>query len=141
LWYNNITKLEKTTRINIMALTDLKTLEQIANTIDPCEYEYGYIGLRVVNDKCDGYDLSAGDTAPNSYTWDDGEWTDYELDGACCINLDYFSKSSPWPMAYIGRRVWLVAGDYAQYGVDDGELIIKNAKILAVYDVDNLVLS
>jgi len=125
-----------------MALTDLKTLAQIAKTIDADNYDFEFLGLRVVDEECDGFDLQVGDTAPNSYCWDDGEWTDEELDGACCISLKKVENAALWSrMAYSGRRVWLIGSDYAQGGVDAGELIMSDAEILAVFDVDNMVLS
>jgi hypothetical protein len=132
----------KTLRRKTMALTDLNTLAQIAKTIDADDFDCEFVGLRVVSEDCDGYELNVGDDAPNSYVWDDGEWTDEELDGTCCISLKYLAKLAPWArMAYSGRKVWLIGSDYAEGGVDGGELIIKDAKILAVYDVDNMVLS
>lgn len=118
-------------------LTSLYDLKKISEEINLEDFEkYSFLGLRVVNEDCDGFDLLPGSDCPTCYVWDDGEWTDEELDGTCCISTKYLQgRESFWPGGYSGRRVWLVGGNYATDGADDGELIVFEAQLLQVFDI------
>lgn len=120
-----------------MALT-----EDIRNIINGEEYEF--YGIRV--DSCNKYNV--GDVCENSHQWwqDDPEdgseynednhlWDGGELDGTCCLKVsadDIESVIKTAERSYFGNNVTLIAGDYAEGGNDNGELIISNAKVLYV---------
>ncbi len=80
-----------------------------------------------------------GDTLPNSFNWVDGEcFEDEELDGACGLKisseeelenaLEAFRAMYVWD----GRVIYVIGGDWASWGQDAGEIIIRNAKVLKV---------
>jgi hypothetical protein len=83
--------------------------------------------------------FAAGETMPNSCVWVDGEcMEDEELPGACGIrvtseaeieaNLEAFRRMYGWD----DRIVYVIGGQSAQAGSDDGEIIIGRAKVLRV---------
>ena len=95
--------------------------------------KWTWYGVRCCDDL-----LSVGDTVPNSRVWDDGEPTDEMLDGASCIKVahdgigpELFDMVS----SYVGEHVYLIAGHYASYGEDDGEIIIRDAVVVDVIEV------
>ena len=115
-------------------------VQEIEKIIKSGEYEF--YGIRV--DSENRYNI--GDTCKNSHNWfqDDPEdgseynsqiglWDCGELDGTCCIkvtedNIEYALNRAE---AYFGDLITLIAGDYAEGGSDIGEIIIKDAVVLA----------
>ena len=96
--------------------------------------EYPHIALRAF---APGFEV--GNIMPNSCVWVDGEcMEDEELPGACGIqvsseseiqeNLEDFRRMYGWG----DRIVYVIGGQYAQIGSDDGEIIIGRAKVLRV---------
>ena len=96
--------------------------------------EYPHIALRAF---APGF--AVGDIMPNSCVWMDGEcMEDEELPGACGIrvlseveiaaNLEAFRRMYGWD----DRVVYVIGGQFAQMGSDDGEIIISRAKVLRV---------
>lgn len=102
------------------------------------------IGLRVMTN---GETVSVGDYLNNSFTWDDGITTDEQLEGTCALDLEfdgwevsedrlnemlalsefYQSGDSKW-------QVVIVGGDESYEGNDDSEVVIYDAKCIAVLD-------
>ncbi len=117
------------------------TIEKLKEIIDMEEYEF--YGVRV--DETIKYNI--GDICYNSHQWwqDDPEdgseyneeqhcWDGGELDGTCCLqvteeNLEDVIKKSEM---YFGENVTLIAGNYAEGGNDIGEIIISDAKVIAI---------
>lgn len=117
-------------------------LEKLRDIIADEDYEF--YGIRV--DSCNKYNV--GDTCENSHQWwqDDPEdgseyneinhlWDGGELDGTCCLevcaeNIESIIKTAE--KNYFGNNVTLIAGDYAERGNDNGEIIISNATVLYV---------
>ena len=98
-------------------------------------------GLRVMTNHGNGTDVpKVGDVLPNSYRWDDGESTGEELDGTSSIHV-YKRSITPDVLARIrayaanGKHLVLVGGSDARAGEDQGEAVIPQAKVLAVYRV------
>jgi len=87
---------------------------------------------------------SVGDTMDKSWVWVDGNLTNETLGGTSSIGIDiseklksnlieamkvlknnYYSKSN---------EIYLIGGDFGEWGADPGEFIIKNAKVLRIFD-------
>lgn len=95
-----------------------KAIETIKNN----DYDYTYVAIRICPDM-----VEAGQTLENSFVWVDGEITDEEIDGTCGIDIE--SKAGG---GYFGACMAIIGGYDAEYGEDDGEIIIKNAEVIAV---------
>ena len=66
-----------------------------------------------------------------------GCWEDGELDGTCSIGITRCDENSiaaalELVSAYIGENVYLIAGDDAEGGNDIGEIIIRDARCVAI---------
>jgi hypothetical protein len=108
--------------------------------------EYGYYGIR--SDEVIEYNV--GDICYASHQWwqDDPEdntieynetmqcWDGGELSGTCALRVTEdsdiqkiidFSRRH-----YGGKHITLIAGDRSEYGYDDGEIIIRDAKVLCI---------
>lgn len=62
-----------------------------------------------------------------------------ELDGTCAIGFDpendgSIQKALGLVKSYCGSYIHIIGGNYAEYGNDRGEIIIRNAEVLAVYE-------
>jgi hypothetical protein len=119
----------------------IQTSEQSIKSIISDE-SYEKYGLRVIteNPKGDTEILKIGDTPPNSYTWDDGESTDVELEGTSSIeiNPDNIPAALQHIGPYSGDKVVLLGADSYSYGDDDNELILSDAKVLGTFHKDAL---
>lgn len=130
------------------------TVEDIKKAISNTEFEF--YGLRVD----DGIRYNVGDTANNSrqlyqdpdfdedgeliYPYiEDGIYKGFydagELDGTCTIGFETeddasIEKAIAQVKMYFGDNAHLLGGDYAEEGNDRGELIIRDAEVLGVYD-------
>lgn len=116
--------------------------------------DYEYFGIRV-----DDFAYNVGDTAENShqlyqdpdfdedgnliYEKGDGIYSDFydagELDGTCTIEFnpqdaESIQNALDLVRSYYGNTIHILAGNSASYGNDEGELIIRNAKVLATYE-------
>jgi len=116
-----------------MLVSNNKIME-IMSTIDPADYDYDYIGIRIMDRSYSGYDLAVGDTLPHSYRWDDGEQTDEVLNGTCAIKVGARLKSCDHE-GYAGNRVMIIAGNCMEWGEDAGEIIIQDAEIIDIIDI------
>lgn len=117
-------------------------LNKIKNIMN--DEEYDFYGIRV--DSCNKYNV--GDICENSHQWwqDDPEdgseyneenhlWDGGELNGTCCLGVTSDNIKEIINTAkkrYLGNNITLIAGDYAEGGNDNGELIIENAKVVFV---------
>lgn len=88
----------------------------------------GSTGLGVRRDD-DAY--AVGDILPPSRLWDDGEPTEEVLDGTSAID----PRKAPLLSQYLGRYLYLLAGDYHTYGQDEGEVILRPAKVIDMWDL------
>lgn len=120
--------------------------EEITRILEKEEYEV--YGLRV-----DDRIYNVGDIcSPSHQLWQDeveglpydeelGFWVGEELNGTCSIGIDTqygvdsdgINKALALIEYYEGEHVYLIAGDYCEGGNDEGEYIIGEAKVLAVY--------
>lgn len=117
------------------------TKEEIKDIIEAGEYDV--YGLRID----EGMIYKVGDTTENSHQWwqddpeDDSEynedlglWDGGELNGTCAIEVTEDNIESALEMIkqYFGEHITLIAGYGYEYGNDNGEVIIEDAKVLAV---------
>jgi hypothetical protein len=121
-------------------------MTEIAKIIEQGQYEV--YGIRV--DETIKY--SVGDICNNSHQWWQDEpfdgcdfkydedmqcWDGGELDGTCALQVtaddleDVLAKSE----MYFGENVTLIAGNCYEEGNDIGEVIIENAKVLAIINL------
>lgn len=115
---------------------------------------YNYYGLRV-----DDFKYNVGDTAHNSHQLfqdpefnEEGEliyekgvdiYSDFydagELDGTCTVgfapdDIESIQKTLTAIQNYYGNTVHILAGNSAEYGIDEDELIIQDACVLGVFE-------
>lgn len=110
--------------------------------------EHAYYGLRCMT--VEDEDIPApevGAYLDESFHWDDGERTEETVGGTCgielCPNWDgegyrvstaNIHYAASLLSAYFGRWIVLMAGDSSSMGDDQGETIIRDAVVLAVFD-------
>ena len=100
----------------------VERVKGIANGLD-----YDYIGFRVQE-----VPFSLGGMNHRSHVWDDGNDTGEELDGVCALDVrSMFFRPSRYG-EYIGDYAAIVAGNYAEYGVDAGEIVISDPVVVEV---------
>lgn len=124
------------------------TAQEIKQMVQESKYEY--IGLRA-----DDYEYEIGDICNNSHQLfqdpdfdEDGEllypavedpespyygfYDAGELDGTCAIriNVEQAEKALEEIKSYYGKHIYLIAGNVAEYGNDEDEIIIRDAKVL-----------
>ena len=117
-------------------------LETILETIKSlvAEEKFDFYGLRAVHSPSGQADrVSVGEVLPCSYRWYDGEPTEEELDGTCALrvnegtelaHLDEFMRE----YGVLGQQVALIAGYQGTWGEDMGEVVIRDAVVLAVWE-------
>lgn len=111
------------------------------------EGEYEVYGLRVMTIVADEDEArgapAVGSILANSRVWDDGEMTEEELDGTCAYHMprdaeevheienaiERFQREG-----YYGKYVVLIGGFYYEGGEDYNEVVIRDAKVLAVWN-------
>lgn len=119
----------------------------ILNTILKGEYEfYGLRALTIVDDAdVDRAAPELGSVLAPSRVWDDNEMTDEVLPGTCAYllpcdlddvddverHIKHFEGEG-----YYGKHTVLVGGFHGQRGEDMGEIIIRDAKVLAVWSAE-----
>lgn len=92
--------------------------------------EYEYYGVRWV-DEADK--VAVGDIAPVSRVWVDGEPTDDVFDGACAVHVRQSGDLAAilaGGVVYMGRPILLGSMEMT-YGDDNGEIIMRDARVLA----------
>lgn len=102
------------------------TTEQIAELI--AEDAYEFYGLRIT-----GEALPVGEIAPESRVWIDGEITDELLDGTSAVKVTASSIDRAMRMLsiYPGAHLSLLGSFAMTYGEDDGEIVMREAVVLA----------
>lgn len=128
------------------------TTQEIKKIIEESEYEY--IGIRA-----DDYEYEIGDICNNSHQlFQDPDFDEYgeliypavedtespyygfydagELDGTCAIriNAEQIEKALEEIKSYYGKHIYIIAGDSAEYGNDEDEIVICDAKVLGVVE-------
>lgn len=86
------------------------------------DWEYAYVGVRVQEPE-----FVLGPVNHRSHVWVDGEETAAELPGLCACKLDRLGIND-----YFGDHIAIVCGNEAEYGEDDGEIIIRDAEVVAI---------
>ena len=92
------------------------------------------LALRVDNDM--QYEI--GDVCATSRRWDDNEPTDDMLDGTSGIEVDARSIKdvlADIDNTYVGDQIVLIRGWHYVRGEDEGEVVIKGAEVVAVWDI------
>jgi hypothetical protein len=115
----------------------MTTATEILEAIKELSIENEVLGLRANNDYF-GCDLvTVGSELPCSHCWDDGEPTDYELEGTCAMAVGEDTN-----LAEVTRflreygslgQLMLITGSSDTNGEDLGECIIRNAKVVATF--------
>lgn len=84
---------------------------------------YEYIGLRVQEST---HGLSVGDEITHeSNVWDDGEMLEETVGGICAVSAKLAAQYTLRFGSYPGSVVIVVGANSAEYGNDDGEIIMK----------------
>lgn len=92
--------------------------------------EFEVYALRVI----DGPAPAIGATPDASRIWIDGTPTDDYLDGVSAVNINgSIDRALRIAADYYGSTVLLVAGFSYSYGEDDGEVVIRDARVLATW--------
>lgn len=99
----------------------INTIKKIAEEMD-LSWDYEFVGVRVQEQE-----FELGTIEHLSHVWDNGDDTGVELDGICVCSLDRLSANN-----YFGNHVAIICGNEAEYGEDDGELIIRDAEVVKV---------
>lgn len=123
-------------------MTTTPTIEAVKSMI-----EYGYsIGADRFGIRAIYADEAAeiGAYCNDSFVWDDGEQTEVKLDGTCAMelktgwNIEVTEELVAATIAKVSRfassgRFALIGGPGGEYGAEDGEVVIKNARVLGVW--------
>ena len=99
----------------------IKNIKKVAEEMD-LSWDYEFVGVRVQDQ-----DFELGTIEHLSHVWDNGDDTGVELDGICVCSLDRLGVNN-----YFGDHVAIICGNEAEYGEDDGELIIRDAEVVKV---------
>lgn len=95
---------------------------------------YDYLGIRSQNHP---FELGPIDHASN--VWEDGENTGEELDGICATDWEHpaiacHSNEIDCRLGcYLGEHVAILGSNSADFGEDEGELIMQDAQVLYVF--------
>ena len=93
-------------------------------------------GIRIVDKNYDEYNSSIGDVLEISHVWEDGEYTEEELDGVSAIDIDAQLPDVSY-QGYFGDKIFVLHGKKEGYGEDNGEIIISNAEIIGIININN----
>jgi hypothetical protein len=99
----------------------INTIKNIAEEMD-LSWDYEFVGVRVQEQE-----FELGTIEHLSHLWDNGDDTSVEFDGICVCSLDRLGANN-----YFGNHVAIICGNEAEYGEDDGELIIRDAEVVKV---------
>ena len=75
--------------------------------------------------------VQVGQVLDVSMRWDDGECTDEALKGTCAIQCKL--GNAKHIEGYYGGFVCLLQGDLVEYGEDESEVVLRNARVLATW--------
>lgn len=99
----------------------IKNIKKVAEEMD-LSWDYEFVGVRVQEQE-----FELGTIEHLSHVWDNGDDTGVELDGICVCSLNRLGVNN-----YFGDHVAIICGNEAEYGEDDGELIIRDAEVVKV---------
>lgn len=99
----------------------IKNIKKVAEEMG-LSWDYEFVGVRVQEQE-----FELGTIEHLSHVWDNGDDTGVELDGICVCSLDRLGVNN-----YFGDHVAIICGNEAEYGEDDGELIIRDAEVVKV---------
>lgn len=99
----------------------IKNIKKVAEEMG-LSWDYEFVGVRVQEQ-----DFELGTIEHLSHVWDNGDDTGVELDGICVCSLNRLGVNN-----YFGDHVAIICGNEAEYGEDDGELIIRDAEVVKV---------
>ena len=99
----------------------IKNIKKVAEEMG-LSWDYEFVGVRVQEQ-----DFELGTIEHLSHVWDNGDDTGVELDGICVCSLDRLGVNN-----YFGDHIAIICGNEAEYGEDDGELIIRDAEVVKV---------
>lgn len=99
----------------------IKNIKKVSEEMG-LSWDYEFVGVRVQEQ-----DFELGTIEHLSHVWDNGDDTGVELDGICVCSLDRLGVNN-----YFGDHVAIICGNEAEYGEDDGELIIRDAEVVKV---------
>lgn len=103
---------------------DASLMNKINAAVEEYDWDYEYIGVRVQDEP-----FEAGEIDHASHVWVNGEETEEELNGICAKNArNYFDDGT----VYFGDHVAIICGNRAEFGEDDGELIISDPVVVEV---------
>lgn len=105
----------------MMSAEMIENIKKIAEEMD-LSWDYEFVGVRVQEQE-----FELGTIEHLSHVWDNGDDTGVELDGICVCSLDRLGSNN-----YFGDHVAIICGNEAEYGEDDGELIIRDAEVVKV---------
>ena len=90
-------------------------------------YDYDYIAVRT---QYEPFEL--GPIDHRSRVWVNDCETDEELNGICATDIKSKAVYMHCSGIYSGTHIAIIGGNCAEYGQDDGELIIKDAVALEI---------
>ena len=99
----------------------IKNIKKVAEEMG-LSWDYEFVGVRVQEQ-----DFELGTIEHLSHVWANGDDTGVELDGICVCSIDRLGVNN-----YFGDHVAIICGNEAEYGEDDGELIIRDAEVVKV---------
>ncbi|MDO4564854.1 MAG: hypothetical protein Q4C04_04500 [Clostridia bacterium] len=98
----------------------------IENALDG-KKSYDRIGVRIQS-----VPFELGEISHNSHVWFDGDDTGDELDGISTIAAEQIERINAGYGEYYGEYAAIIGGDLAEYGEDDGEIVLRNAEVIEV---------
>lgn len=105
----------------ILSAREICGIKGIADEMD-LHWDYEFVGVRVQEQ---GFELGAIEHL--SHVWYNGDDTGVELDGVCACKLDRLGVNQ-----YYGDHAAIICGNEAEYGEDDGEIIIRYAVVVKI---------
>lgn len=111
------------------------TREQTNGLIEQIKEEYGwdydYIGIRTQDEA-----FELGELAHRSHVWADSDDTGEELDGVSATDINSRCIRMHCDDAingrYIGNHCAIIAGNSAQWGEDEGEIVISDPVVIHI---------
>jgi len=118
-------------------LTEADWVQKVWNLVRGLLENGARVGVRVVGDDDP---IQVGKAPRQSRVWMDNEPTDRTLSGTSVIDLESRVvdrkglRKAVQPYMWIGDRLAVLAGDNADPGNDEGEIVLKNnVEVLAVF--------
>lgn len=109
-----------------MKLTS-EIIEQVKKIAEENDMDYECIAIRVQE-----VPFELGEMSHVSHRWDDGDDTGEELDGVCGTKVSSIKAANAITAYYYGEHLAVIAGNHYTYGEDDGEVVIEDAKVIAI---------